>query len=245
MEIPGTSELFEKIAYSFADLSLFENSVTHKSHSNEQRGEAAPDNERLEFLGDAVLDFVISDILMEKYPALSEGALSKIRAGLVSEAGLAEIARELELGRVLLMGKGEEQSGGRKKSSILSDALEALLAAIFLDSRKESGVGEIHRVIGRVFGSRINEAEQIIGSADFKTELQELAQKLYKDTVNYRITGEEGPDHDKIFEAAVIIGERELERGSGRSKKQAEQEAARKSLGILLNNGPGHETSSG
>ncbi len=230
MNTPVTENLFKKIKYTFKDPSLFQLSITHKSFSNENPGKAKGDNERLEFLGDAVLDFVISDLIMEKFTTLSEGDMSKIRASLVSESCLADIARELDLGASLFMGKGEEMSGGREKNSILSDSLEALFAAIFLDSKSSKGIGEIQRVIREIFLERIEEAENSLGTTDFKTELQELVQKRYKDIVSYRITRETGPDHDKTFETAVVFRNQEYARGMGHTKKQAEQEAARKML---------------
>ncbi len=192
------------------------------------------DNERLEFLGDAVLDFLVSDLLMERYPALPEGELSKLRASLVSEPGLAGLARELELGRLLRMGRGEARSGGREKNSILANALEALFAAIYLDSRETAGLHDVAAAIGALFAPRIGEADEARQHTDYKTELQELVQKRYKETVAYTITREVGPDHDKHFEAAVSFREREFGRGTGRSKKQAEQEAARNALEAFL-----------
>ena len=230
MDIPGTAELFGAIDYSFGDLPLFRLSITHKSFANEHPDRGQGHNERLEFLGDAVLDFIISDLLVEKFPHHSEGDLSKIRAGLVSESGLAEISRELGLGPTILMGRGEEKSGGREKNSILSDALEALIAAIYLDSRSRSDTEEIRRVISHIFAGRIERVAEAVGGEDFKTELQELVQKRYKDTVIYRITSEAGPDHEKMFEAAVVFRDQEYGRGMGRSKKQAEQEAAKTAL---------------
>jgi ribonuclease-3 len=153
-----------------------------------------------------------------------------MRAGLVSEAALADIAHELELGPYLRMGRGEEQSGGREKDSILSDALEALLAAVYLDSATDTGIVAIQQVVHRLFENRLEEAGRPRHLEDFKTELQELVQSRYKDTVHYVITHEVGPDHDKQFEAAVLFRDRELGRGLGRSKKQAEQNAARLAL---------------
>ena len=153
-----------------------------------------------------------------------------MRAGLVSETALAAIARELELGTHLLMGRGEEQSGGRDKDSILSDALEALIAALYLDSSPHGGVVEVQRRVRALFEPRLEDAGQPSRLQDFKTDLQELVQSRYKDTVYYRIIQEAGPDHDKQFEAAVVFRDRELGRGAGRSKKQAEQDAARQAL---------------
>jgi ribonuclease III len=230
MDQQGIEPLYRRLGYAFRDGALVRLALTHTSFSNENPRQAPQHNERLEFLGDAVLDFVISDLLMTRYPALSEGDLSKMRAGLVSETALAAIARELELGPCLLMGRGEEQSGGRDKDSILSNALEALLAAVYLDSAPAGGLASIQQVVRDLFEPRLEEAGRPRQLEDFKTELQELVQSRYKDTVHYEITAELGPDHDKHFEAAVFFRDRELGRGSGRSKKQAEQNAARLAL---------------
>ncbi len=223
-----------RLGYRFRDTSLLRLALTHRSFSNENPGEAPEDNERLEFLGDAVLDFLISVLLMEQFPGHAEGDLSKLRASLVSETGLAEIARKLELGPLLRVGKGEARSGGPDKNSILSDALEALLAAVYLDSRDASGMEEIGAVVRALFGGRVAPAEQNLRFSDFKTELQELVQKRYKDTVTYRITREAGPDHEKEFESAVSFRGQEFARGSGHSKKLAEQAAAKDALQAIM-----------
>ena len=230
MEQRGIEPLYERLGYTFRDPELALLALTHTSYSNENPRQGPQHNERLECLGDAGLDFVISDLLMRRYPALPEGDLSKMRASLVSESALASIARELELGGHLRMGRGEEQSGGRDKDSILSDTLEALLAAVYLDSAPEHGIAAIQRVVHGLFAHRLAHGVRPPRLEDFKTELQELVQSRYKDTVRYEITAEVGPDHDKHFEAAVFFRDRELGRGSGRSKKQAEQSAARLAL---------------
>lgn len=223
-------ELFERLGYAFRDPTLAQLALTHTSYSNENPREAPQHNERLEFLGDAVLDFVVSDLLMTRYPELPEGNLSKMRAALVSEGALAGIARELRLGEYLRMGRGEEQSGGREKDSILSNALEALFAAVYLDGNGLGSLQAIQAVVERLFAHRLEDAGRPLHLEDFKTELQERVQSRYKDTVHYVILQEAGPDHDKQFEAAVVFRDRELGRGRGRSKKQAEQEAARLAL---------------
>ncbi len=230
MERPQEQRLFDVLGYAFADPGLFRLCLTHKSFANENPQAAGGHNERLEFLGDAVLDFVVSDMLMARHPDLAEGELSKLRAGLVTESSLAEIAREIGLGELLHIGRGEDQSGGRDKSSILSDALEALLAGVYLDSKPSAGTGAVYRVIERLFASRMVGGSAEPGSFDFKTELQEWVQKAYRETVRYRIVQEEGPDHEKTFEAAVVFRDREFGRGRGRSKKQAEQAAAKSAL---------------
>lgn len=230
MEQRELQALNAQLGYAFRDPSLAKIALTHTSYSNENPRKAPQHNERLEFLGDAVLDFVVSELLMTRFPRLSEGDLSKMRAALVSEPALAAIARELELGRFLRMGRGEEQSGGRSKDSILSDALEAVVAAIYLDSAPEAGVGEVRQWLLGLLEPRLEQAGRPPRLADFKTELQELVQRRYKDTVRYVITQESGPDHDREFQVAVLFRDRELGRGLGRSKKQAEQDAARLAL---------------
>lgn len=224
------NRLLERLQYAFKNHDLYLLALTHKSYTNENPEEAPQHNERLEFLGDAVLDFLVSDLLMAQYPTAPEGVLSKMRASLVSEAALAEVALELDLGACLRMGRGEETSGGREKDSILSDALEALIAAIYLDSVESEGVTAINRVILDLFLKRAATPVNSPGLIDYKTELQEFMQKRHKDSVRYEIMQEEGPDHSKVFEAAVIFRNQELGRGSGKSKKQAEQAAARKGL---------------
>ena len=226
----ATAILLGKIEYAFKNPTLLRQSLTHKSYDNENPNDSEGHNERLEFLGDAVLELVISDFLMEAFPNLSEGDLSKLRANLVSESSLAEIAREISLGDCILIGKGEETSGGRDKNSILSDTLEAFFAAIYLDSRENDGIQTIGRVIYHFFATRLKHAKASLGNVDFKTELQELVQKQFKDTVRYLIIKEDGPDHDKEFEAAVIFKEKEYGRGIGHTKKQAEQEAAKQAI---------------
>ncbi|MBI4083745.1 MAG: ribonuclease III [Candidatus Lambdaproteobacteria bacterium] len=233
MDSLPSSALFERLGYRFGDEALYGLALTHKSYSNENPTRAARHNERLEFLGDAVLSFVVSDLLMRQYPELPEGRLSKMRAALVSESALAELALELRLGEALRIGKGEESSGGRQKKSLLSDTLEALIAAVYLDSREREGVAAVYRVVESLFRGRIAEAGHPEGSLDFKTELQELVQKHYKDRVSYRIVEEKGPDHDKRFQAAVVFRNRDSGTGVGRSKKEAEQAAAADALGRL------------
>lgn len=233
MEREAEQRLLERIGYTFADRNLLRLSLTHKSYANENSQNGQEHNERLEFLGDAVLGFVVSDLLMARFPGLAEGELSKLRAALVTESSLADIARRIGLGELLRIGRGEEQSGGRNKNSILSDALEALFAGIYLDSRNHSGTDAVYRVIQRLITPRL-EAGAVEGSPfDYKTELQEWAQRTHRETVRYRIVEESGPDHDKTFEAAVIFRDRECGRGRGRSKKQAEQAAAKAALESL------------
>lgn len=233
MNHPDLKTLSRRLGYSFRNDHLLQLALTHKSYSNENPHLSTYHNERLEFLGDAVLDFIISDLLMQRYPELPEGDLSKMRASLVSETALATLARKLELGHYLIMGKGEHQSGGQEKDSLLSDALEAVIAAIYLDSQDNGGIQDILRVITHLFSERIENADRPQPAEDYKTELQEHIQKLHKETVRYNIIHESGPDHDKWFEAAVLFEEKELGRGQGRSKKAAEQAAAHSALAQL------------
>lgn len=229
-DFPDDHNLYRRLGYTFRDPSLAETALTHTSYANEHPQAAPHHNERLEFLGDAVLDFVISVELMERFPDLQEGDLSKIRASLVSEGALASLSRELELGTHLRIGRGEERSGGREKDSILSDAFEALLAAVYMDSASTSGIAETQRVIMSLFLDRFEGAGRQPQREDYKTALQEMVQRRHQETVRYVILEEEGPDHDKHFQAAVYLQDQELGRGGGRSKKVAEQDAARTAM---------------
>ena len=215
------SELETVLGYRFRDRSLLERALRHASWCNEQQGERGEDNERLEFLGDAVLDLVVGDRLMRRYPQLREGELSVTRAQVVSENGLSEVAKQLDIGRWLLLGKGEEKSGGRTKPSILADAFEALNAAVYLDSGFEEAAGMVNRLLAQ----RI-ETVEFKGFYDFKTRLQETSQARMRATPTYEVVQELGPDHDKRFVVAVKIGSDEWARAVGKSKKEAEQNAA-------------------
>ncbi|MGE0871751.1 MAG: ribonuclease III [Kofleriaceae bacterium] len=216
------SELEAVLGHSFRDRSLLEQALRHASWCNEQPDGARPeDNERLEFLGDAVLDLVVGHRLMGRYPQLREGQLSMTRAQVVSETALSVLAAQLGLGQWLLLGKGEEKSGGRSKPSILADAFEAILAAVYLDG----GFTAAWEMLERLLGERIEKVE-LKGFYDFKTRLQETAQARLKATPTYRVVQELGPDHDKRFVVAVTIGTDEWARAIGRSKKEAEQMAA-------------------
>jgi len=209
------------LGYAFRDRSLLEQALRHASWCNEHAAERLEDNERLEFLGDAVLDLVVGHKLMIRYPQLREGELSVTRAQVVSEAGLSEVAGQLGIGAWLFLGKGEEKSGGRSKLSILADAFEAILAAVYLDGGFDAAVD----LIGRLLAQRI-ETVEFKGFFDFKTRLQETSQAWLKATPTYRVVQEIGPDHDKRFVVAVTIGEDEWARAVGKSKKEAEQMAA-------------------
>jgi len=220
---PELEALQRHIGYRFSQPELLIQALTHKSYAHENQ---LTDNERFEFLGDAILQFIISDILMRKYPALPEGMLSKFRAVLVSENGLRQLAETIKLGQYLFIGKGEESTGGRQKSSILSDALEALLAAVFLDSRSCCGITAITRIIENLFAEEIKKAENIYTSIDYKTDLQEFVQKNKLGTLRYEIIGESGPDHNKEFVTALLVANEIFGIGRGKSKKTAEQAAA-------------------
>ncbi len=213
------NHLEEKIEYQFQNRSLLLTAVTHTSYANEHRKEKAVHNERLEFLGDAVLEVVSSEYLFHKYPKKQEGELSKIRASMVCEPSLAKCARDLDLPRYLRLGKGEELMGGREKDSITSDATEAVIGAIYLDGGFEAAKTFVMNYI-------LLELSEEDLFKDAKTRLQELIQEQNK-KVEYTILSEEGPDHDKHFTAGVFVDGKRIGIGDGRTKKAAEQAAAR------------------
>ena len=221
------ARLEASIDYAFRDRSRLESALTHKSYVNENPTWGRPDNERLEFLGDAVLDLVVGHLLMDAAPERNEGELSKTRASIVNELGLADVALELGLGEWLFLGRGEEQSGGRRKPSVLADACEALVAAVYLDGGFEASFG----VVRKLFGGRVASAGAA-GMHDFKTRLQERAARR-RQAVRYQLVHEEGPDHDKTFDIAAWVGDRQLARGAGKNKKEAEQRAAELALRAL------------
>lgn len=195
--------------------------VTHKSYVNEST-QSLPDNERLEFLGDAVVDLVVAEALMQAHVDAPEGVLSRVRAGLVCSRSLAEIARALRLGELLRLGRGEELSGGREKESLLADIYEAVVGAVYLDL----GLPAARRLVTTHFGDRLAVLELPIAERDHKTMLQEHTQRSSHQTPVYRVENESGPDHDKKFTVAVSVGDVVLARAVGRSKKQAERNAA-------------------
>jgi ribonuclease-3 len=203
--------------------------LTHKSYVNEHKDSRLQDNERLEFLGDAVVDLAISHRLMERFPLASEGELSKLRALIVNEEGLARIARALSLGELLLLGRGEEMTGGREKSSVLADAMEAVIGAVFLGS----GMDTVMALVDRHFTEALDGVAEGRSGLDYKTKLQEDVQNRLKLSPRYRVVAEAGPDHEKTFEVEVSIGAELYARASGRSKKEAEQAAARATLDML------------
>lgn len=219
--------------YRFKNPALLEEALTHKSHVNERKGASHAHNERLEFLGDAVLSLIISDHLARLYPQLSEGSLSKLKATLVSESSLAQAARRLNLGVLLRLGRGEERSQGRDKNSLLADALEAVIAAVYLDGGLEASriftVGVLAHELAQA------EAQQgAPGGEDYKTRLQEWCQQRYDQLPQYATVRESGPDHQKSFEVEVRVNGDLAGHGRGFSKKEAEQMAAQQALERLL-----------
>ena len=225
---PELHRLQEEVGYFFSQTAVLLRCLTHVSYG---RGKGSEHNETFEFLGDAVLNLAVSDLLMRRFPEKSEGDLSKMRAALVNSAALAEKAAELNLGALLRMGKGEERSGGREKGSILAGAFEAVLGGIYWDG----GYDAARRVVERYFASDIKERK--LGQQDYKTRLQEISQMLFRAPPTYKLVAETGPDHEKRFATEIIIGGKILGRGEGKSKKQAEQEAARKALEELQRSG--------
>lgn len=221
----GFSRLEEMLGYVFSDAGLMQQALTHKSFSNEQP-EFMPHNERLEFLGDAVLELAISDLVYRRFSDIPEGGLTRIRAEIVSEKGLSDIARNLQIGDYLRLGKGEMINQGQQKPSLLSDALEALLGAVFQDG----GFGAACRVVEKNFSAVIDMAAQLRYGSDHKTCLQERLQALYNRLPEYRLSQIEGPDHNRTFFMEVHFNNRLLGRGSGSSKKGAEQQAAAAAL---------------
>lgn len=223
-------EEFEKIIdYTFSDKDLLITALTHSSYVNESKIEGRRDNERLEFFGDAIIEFYISDYLFSKYKNSPEGDLTKIRASMVCEPSLAVCARSIRLGEFLYMGKGEESSGGRERDSITSDAFEALVAAIHLDGGKES----VSRFIDTHLLKALDEEDLFF---DSKTQLQEIVQKMGDTSLRYELVSEEGPSHAKVFETAVFMNNVEIGRGRGHSKKAAQQQAASNAIKKLNDN---------
>ena len=217
-ERPPVARLAAALQVSVTD-DVLESALVHRSYAYENGG--LPTNERLEFLGDAVLGLVVTDSLFRRHPDLAEGQLAKLRAAVVNSRALADVARELDLGAYVQLGRGEESSGGRDKSSILADALEALIGAVYIDQGIEAAAG----VVRRLFRQLLEDSVQRGAGLDWKTSLQELAAAESLGVPEYSIE-ESGPDHAKTFRAAVVVGSRELGAGEGRSKKEAEQRAA-------------------
>jgi ribonuclease-3 len=226
--VPLITDLQEKISYRFRSSQLLTQALTHRSFLHENT-EGGADNERLEFLGDSVIEVIVSHLLMTRFPHLTEGGLSKARAEFVKEGTLAALAREIRLGDALQLGRGEEETGGRRKDSILAGGFEALMAAVYLDG----GYEETFRVIEGLFTPRLTTIKEELEDKDFKTRLQEYTQRNLNDTPLYTVVREEGPDHAKTFEVVISIKGKPYGKGKGKSKKEAEQRAAEEALRFL------------
>ncbi|MCC7405008.1 MAG: ribonuclease III [Bdellovibrionales bacterium] len=219
--------LSEKLRHRFSDEGLLTQALTHKSFHNESNGNSTGHNERLEYLGDAVLDLVLSDLLMRRFPELPEGDLSKIRASFVNETILAQISLELGLDQELRLGRGEVLTGGAAKPRILASGLEAVIGALYMDA----GFTVAFEWVAQLFVGRIETLDLSLHFAtDYKTRLQELVQEKFREAPRYAVIGAEGPDHEKTFHVEVRVGTNVVASGKGKSKKTAEQEAARLAL---------------
>ena len=216
-----------KIRYYFNDKELLIEALSHSSYANEKR-KGRNSNERLEFLGDSVLSIVVSQYLFEHFTHLPEGELTKIRASLVCEKSLYEFAKQIDLGEHILLGKGEENSGGRERVSILADAFEAVIAAVFLDGGLEAAKRHILKFIPKDIDDR-----KPVSFSDHKTILQEIIQKNPEEKVEYKLVGQSGPDHNKAFKVQVRLNSNVIGTGIGRSKKEAEQMAAKEALELM------------
>lgn len=215
--------LEEKLNYQFENPALLENALTHSSYANENKAKGLQSNERLEFLGDSILGMVVADYLYRAHPNLPEGDLTRTRAALVCEGSLAEVAQQLELGTYLKLGRGEDSGGGRTRPSIAADAVEAVLAAVYLDG----GIGSARKIIRRFI---LDREEEKSANRDYKTALQELVQRESGQVLSYRLTGSEGPDHAKVFSVEVDLNGVPIGQGRGHSKKEAEQMAAKAAI---------------
>lgn len=223
------NELSKKLCYTFKKPEVIIQAFQHSSYVNEQTDSNLRDNERLEFLGDAVLDLAISHVLMELFQDSKEGDLSKYRATVVNERGLYQVAQALALGDYLTLGKGEEVTGGRKRPSILADTMEAVLGALYLDA----GFEKTKEIIRRLFLPLLEEIEAERAVNDYKSQLQEYTQEVYKTRPEYVLVGESGPPHDKTFRVALHLQGKTMAEDEGKSKKEAEQKAAKKAFECL------------
>ena len=224
------NELENGLGYAFTDRALLVNALTHSSYANENRDRGIRDNERLEFLGDSILGFVVAEYLYRHFPGHPEGELTRVRADLVCETNLARQAETIRLGEFLLLGHGEEQGGGRKRASIISDAMESVIAAAYMDGGFSAAKGIIDRLILRDVSMTKPH------NFDYKTALQELVQRKKDQVLQYELTGESGPDHDKKFEVDVLLNGKPCGHGTGSSKKRAEQAAAEAAIEKLFPN---------
>ena len=223
-----TTDLEQKLGHVFRDRSLLDTALTHSSYANESRGHGNNCNERLEFLGDSVLGVTVAEHLYRRYGDMPEGRMTRLRSELVCEQSLYRVAQKLELGRYLRLGRGEEHNGGRERPSILSDAVEALIAALYLDGGTSAASAFIHTWLL----SELDETEPVCFT-DFKTALQELVQRRSGQTLSYELIGEQGPDHAKLFTVQVLLNGSPVGQGDGRTKKEAEQAAAHNALEAL------------
>ncbi len=221
-------DLEAAIGYRFRNITLLQNAMTHSSYANERLHNGLLSNERLEFLGDSILGMVVAEYLYRTFPNRPEGELTRMRADMVCEASLANVAEQLDLGKHLLLGNGEEQGGGRSRTSILADAVESMIAACFLDG----GMAAAEELIRRFVLCDVPVAK--LKNADYKTALQELVQQKKNQVLSYHLTGESGPDHDKEFFVEVRLNEQVVGTGSGSSKKRAEQAAAHAAIETLF-----------
>ena len=223
-------DLETAIGYRFKNITLLQNALTHSSYANEHWHDSLKSNERLEFLGDSILGMVVAEHLYRNFPNRLEGDLTRMRADMVCESSLARIAQQVDLGKYLLLGNGEEQSGGRNRPSILADAVEAVLAACFLDGGMTAAQSLIQRFV------LCNVPVKALQNLDYKTSLQELVQQKKDQHISYRLIGESGPDHDKEFTVEVSLNGEVVGKGIGSSKKRAEQDAARMAIQNLFPN---------
>jgi ribonuclease-3 len=222
--------LEDELGYRFRDIGLLEHALTHRSRAHEDASGGVIDNESLEFLGDAVLGFVIADMLFQRYPTHSEGYKSKVKASIVSATSLTRLAEKIDLGRFVLLGRGEEKTGGRRKHAILADSFEAVIAAIYLDGGIEAAREFIVSLFGPLLTDAGDQAAEASFTEDWKSALQERLQAEGLGLPNYRLASAEGPDHRKRFDVEVLVGGEPTGRATGRSKKEAEQQAAKAAL---------------
>ena len=219
--------LQKKLGYKFNNIKLLENALCHSSYANEVR-DGQTSNERLEFLGDSVLSVIVADYLFENFKNIPEGELTKLRASLVCEKSLCAFSRQIELGNFLRLGKGEDHNGGRERDSILADAFEAVLAAIYLDGGMEVAREYVLRFVKAELNNKDDEVFK-----DYKTALQEIIQRNPEESVSYILKSESGPDHDKVFEVEVHLNSNVIGKGKGKNKKKAEQMAAKQALELM------------
>jgi ribonuclease-3 len=224
--MPDLDSLQEALGVSFRDRAVLEQALVHSSYINENPAASSGHNERLEFLGDAVLSFFVAERLYREFPGLDEGEMTQLRATLVRRDTLARVGRGIRLGEYLYMGRGEEATGGRHKTANLAGALEAVIAAVYLDQ----GIAAAELVVGRLLGREWEASVRRGAGVDYKSRLQEVTQSRFQETPQYCLLGEEGPEHDKLFTVQVTVGAAVLGSGSGKSKKLAETAAARAAL---------------